>query len=163
MKKMIAFVMIAMLSLTGCGKSEPEKPLMVYSFHGENEQLKVTNGVIVLSDGEDVFCGGDLETSENFPANITSFSTTFYVASDKDNTILSNSVVDQTGSCIQVDGDLGKISGEGGILGTVVDEKEIADLKNNLFFELTTTDINGENNVYQLQMLVSEVIAESKS
>lgn len=160
MKKIVAFIFIAILSLTGCGKMEPAEPLMVYSFHGENEQLKVTNGVIVLSDGNDVFYGGDLEVSEDFPSNIISFSTTFYVASEnKDQILLSNSVVDRTGSCIQVDGDLGKIAGEGGSWGTVVNGAQIDDLKNNLFFELTTTDINGEENVYRLQMLLSEVIA----
>lgn len=165
MKKIcaLALVLVTMFAVSGCGKTEPEQPLMVYSFHGENEQLKVTNGVIVLSDGKDVFYGGDLEINEDFPSNITSFSTTFYVASEnKDNTIWSNSVVDQTGSCIQVGGDLGKISGEGGVLGTVVDEEQVADLKNNLFFELTTTDTNGEENVYQIQMLVSEVMTESE-
>lgn len=164
MKKMIALVFIAILFLTGCAKAEPEQPLRVYSFHGENEQLKITNGMIVLSEKNDVFGGGDLQVSEDLQSNITSFSTTFYVASEHDDrTILSNAVIDQTGSTIHIDGGLGTVSGDGVILDRVVDEENIADLKNNLFFELTTTDADGKENVYQLQMVVSEIVAESEN
>lgn len=159
MKKAMALALVIMVSLTGCSKIESKQPLAIYSFHGSNEQLSISNGVIVLSEEKDVFYGGDLEVNEDFPSNITSFSTEFYVASDnQDNIILYNSVIDQTGSCIHINGDLGKISGEGGILGTVVSEEKIASLKNNLYFELTTTDITGEKNVYQLQMSVTEVM-----
>lgn len=164
MKKRIALVLIAMLSFAGCAKAKPEQPLMVYSFHGENEQLKITNGVIVCSEETDVFSGGDLEVSGDFPSNITSFTTTFYLSSEsQDKTIMTNSVIDQTGTCILVGGELGSISGGGGFLASVLDEEKTANLKNNLYFELTTTDSNGEKNVYQLQMLVSEVLIESEN
>ena len=41
------FSMMFLLILTGCAKAE-EKPLKVYSFSGENEQIAVSNGVIEM-------------------------------------------------------------------------------------------------------------------
>lgn len=166
MRKMMLlfFALAAALTLAGCEKAEPNRPLAVYSFHGENEQLTIHNGVIVISDGKDVFYGGDLEAKEDFPSEITSYTTKFYFLSDnKENTILSHSVVDQTGNQISIGGDLGTISGDGAILGVEVDEKELADLQNNLIFELIATDQSGNQNVYQVQMSVSEVLSESEN
>ena len=118
----------------------------------------------MISDGKDVFYGGDLEAKEDFPSEITSYTTKFYFLSDnKENTILSHSVVDQTGNQISIGGDLGTISGDGAILGVEVDEKELADLQNNLIFELIATDQSGNQNVYQVQMAVSEVLSESEN
>ena len=48
MMKALAFMMILILALTGCGKAEQES-LTVYSFSGENEQLTVSNGIIDLN------------------------------------------------------------------------------------------------------------------
>ncbi len=46
-------------------------------------------------------------------------------------------------------GDLGSISWEGFLIGNKV--KNGDDLKRDLWFELKTTDMNGEENVYQIQ------------
>lgn len=154
----LVFALAAVLTLAGCGKAEPDRPFAVYSFHGANEQLTIRNGVIVIQDEEEVFDGGDLEVDEDFPSEVTSYTTAFYFLSDhKEKTILTHSVVDQTGNCISVEGDLGKIAGDGAIFGLGADEQELADLQNNLFFELTTTDRSGTQTVYQLQMSVTEV------
>lgn len=162
--KLLFFTLAAALTLTGCEKAEPNRPLAVYSFYGENEQLTISNGVIVISDGKDVFYGGDLEVKEDFPSEITSYTTKFYFLSDnEENTILSHSVVDQTGNQISIEGDLGKISGDSAILGIEVDENELADLQNNLIFVLTTTDQSGTQTVYQVPMSVSEILTESEN
>ena len=54
--KVLAFMAIFVLALTGCGKAEQE-PLRVYSFCGENEQLAVSDGIIVLNGAEETFGG----------------------------------------------------------------------------------------------------------
>lgn len=51
--KVFVYIAILILTLTGCGKEEPEQ-LTVYSFSGENEQLAVSNGVIVLNGTEEI-------------------------------------------------------------------------------------------------------------
>lgn len=162
MKKIPALIFITALILTGCSKTESKQSLKVYSFHGENEQLSVTNGIIVFNDGDNTFYGGDLAVSEDFPSNITTFSTKFYIKSDNDDQIIiSNTVISQNNSPLSINTDLGKTSGQGGTLDTADDNEIITDLKNNLYFELVTTDANGEKNIYELQMLLSEVIAEA--
>ena len=164
-KMMLLFVTLAAaLTLAGCQKAEPNRPLAVYSFHGENEQLTIRNGVIVIRDGEEVFDGGDLEVQEDFPSEITSYAAAFYyLSNNKEKTILTHSVVDQTGNQISVEGDMGRISGDGAIFGLGAQDQELADLQNGLFFELTTTDQSGAQNVYQVQMSLSEVLSESEN
>ena len=149
--KPFVYIAILMMALTGCGKAEQEQ-LTVYSFSGENEQLAVTNGMIILNGTEEIFDGGDLKVTGDFPSDITSYSTTFYTmsGSEKD-IILSNSMADMTGGMVKISGDLGQISGDSAI------RSNVHGLGNNLYFELTTKNKNGEENVYQLQMSLTEI------
>ena len=166
MRKMalLYVALAAALTLAGCENTESSQPLAVYSFHGENELLAVHNGIIVIRDGAEVFDGGDLEVQEDFPSEITSYTTEFYYLSgNKEKTILTHSVVDQTGNQISVEGDLGRISGDGAISGLGTQDQELSDLQNGLYFELTTIDQSGNQNVYQVQMSVSEVLSESEN
>lgn len=153
--KVLVFLAILMLALVGCEKVEQEQ-LTVYSFSGENEQLSISNGIIVLNGTEEIFTGGDLKVTDDFFNNIVSYSTTFYVMSgDKRDVILSNNVADMTGDTVNVSGDLGQISGDSAIRRIKVDDT--SDLENILYFELTTKDMNGKENVYQLQLPLSEI------
>ena len=153
--KVLVFLAILMLALVGCEKVEQEQ-LTVYSFSGENEQLSISNGIIVLNGTEEIFTGGDLKVTDDFFNNITSYSTTFYIMSgDKKDVILSNNVVDLTGDTVNVSGDLGQISGDSAIRRIKIDDT--SDLKNILYFELTAKDRDGKENVYQLQLPLSEI------
>lgn len=153
--KVLVFLAILMLALVGCEKVEQEQ-LTVYSFSGENEQLSISNGIIVLNGTEEIFTGGDLKVTDDFFNNITSYSTTFYIMSgDKKDVILSNNVVDTTGDTVNVSSDLGQISGDSAIRRIKIDDT--SDLKNILYFELTTKDRDGKENVYQLQLSLSEI------
>lgn len=159
MKKIKLLIFVFIIFLTGCQKAKDTKNLVVYSFSGENDQFKVSNGVIVLSDTNDVFYGGDLQVTDEILSEITSFDKTFYyMANNEKNTISTNSVVDRTGGKVHINGDLGKISGNNIILGNKT--HQLDDLKNNLYFELVTLDKNGEQNVYDLKMSVVEITKE---
>uniref|UniRef100_UPI004055AACA hypothetical protein n=1 Tax=Agathobacter sp. TaxID=2021311 RepID=UPI004055AACA len=162
MKKIFTLLLVALLCLgvlAGCSQNDENKSeeLAVYSFCGENEQFVVMNGVIVINADEEIFYGGDLEViNRKCFTDISSYSVTFYtVTNGEKRTIMSNSVVDQTGSSINVSGDLGRMSGEDIIIGSKVDNAD--DIKNNLYFELNTTDLNGEQNTYQLQLTITEI------
>ena len=153
--KVLVFLAILMLALVGCEKVEQEQ-LTVYSFSGENEQLSISNGIIVLNGTKEIFTGGNLKVSDDFFNNITSYYTTFYIMSgDKKDVILSNNVVDTTGDTVNVSSDLGQISGDSAIRRIQIDDT--SDLKNILYFELTTKDRDGKENVYQLQLSLSEI------
>lgn len=121
----------------------------------ENEEVYfvISNGSIVLNDTEEVFEGGDLETVQSdLFADVVSFSTTFYtMRNGEKHIILSNSVIDQTGGTANINGSLGKAT------GTEIIGREVEDI-DNLWFELATTDLNGEENVYQIQLTLTKLL-----
>ena len=139
--------------LSGCGTStESEPSLTVYSFSGENEQFSISNGVIVLTPDEEIFYGGDLTEKQETLSDIVEYSTTFYAMSgNEQKTLLSNSVIDETGTGVEISGQTGRIAGD------VISRAQIDDLQNGLFFELKTTSSNGEQHQYQIQLTLTEV------
>ena len=157
MKKLIAFFLslVFVLALVGCGKTEPSN-LRVYSFSGADEQFSVTNGVIVLDETVRIFNGGNLKATEGSFSNIVSYTATFYIVeNDEKKVILSNSATDMTGSSVSLEGNLGQVSGDDALIETMI--KDTSDWESNLYLELTTTDKSGTENVYQLQMSLTEV------
>lgn len=162
MKKKIAIIFAVMLCislLVGCSQHEKDQSeeITVYSFCGENDQFAVTNGVIVIGADKEIFYGGDLSVidQEQF-TDIAFFSEKFYIMADEEKrTIMHNSVSDQTGGSINVAGNLGRIAGKDILIGNKAENA--SDLTNNLYFELSTTDLDGEQNVFQLQLKVTEV------
>lgn len=153
MKKVMISVltMLSVLLLTACNSEQQEKS-STYSFHGENEYFAISNGTIVLSDSEDKFNGGKIEVIQNeIFEDVVSYSTTFYIMKNgQQRTVMSNSVVDYTEGAVHVEGDLGTICGEGLIIGNKVED--IEELRENLWFELETTDSSGKENVYQVKL-----------
>ena len=161
--KKIRAVMLSLLACTvllaGCNtssESNEEQSLKVYSFSGENEYISVSNGVIIL-DGKDEICyGGDLKVMSDDFADITTYSTTIYINGSEKETLLSNGVDDQTGGTIDVSGNIGKISGD------ILRDSDADKLTDNLWFELKTTNLSGEENTYQVQLKTTEITKEVK-
>ena len=145
--------------LAGCNtssESNEEQPLKVYSFSGENEHISVSNGVIIL-DGKDEICyGGDLKAMSDDFTDITTYSTTIYINGSEKEILLSNSVDDQTGGTIDVSGNIGKISGD------ILRDSDADKLTDNLWFELKTINLSGEENTYQVQLKTTEITKEVK-
>ncbi len=161
MKKITALLLIVLLCcvmLAGCNTSSSEdlkQDLIVYSISGENEYLAISNGVIVLSPAEEIFYGGDLTAKAEMFSDIASYSTTFYLLSDNGNKVLlSNTVEDTEGGTVTVSGQTGKISGGKGM------RTDIENMENNLYFELKTTDLNGNENIHQFPLSLVEVTEE---
>ena len=161
MKKIIPIVISCLLiaALVGCGSTE-EKPgsgAVVYSMTGSNELFEISNGVIVLGEAEEVFDGGDLKIlQEDLFSDVTSYTCSFYtIVNGEKRTILSNSTVDMTGGTLNVNGDLGRASGNGILIGNKI--KAAEDLEQLLWFELITTDLSGKENTYQLPLVLNKV------
>lgn len=159
-------IMVATLSLLACAvllagcntstESNEEQSLKVYSFSGENEYISVSNGVIIL-DGKDEICyRGDLKAMSDDFTDITTYSTTIYINGSEKETLLSNSVDDQTGGTIDFSGNIGKISGD------IFKNRDADKLTDNLWFELKTTNLSGEENTYQVQLKTTEITKEVK-
>ena len=96
------------------------------------------------------------EMSDDF-ADITAYSTTIYVDGEEDFILLSNAVADQTGGTIDVSGNIGKISGD------VLRDGDADKLADNLWFELKTTNLSGEENTYQVQLDTTLITGDTSS
>lgn len=153
MRKVMAiiFSLLCILLLTACNGGKQEETLTYY-FRGENEYFAISKGSVVLSGSEEVFDGGNLEIiQEEVFKDVVAYSITFYMLKyGERKTIMSNSVVDYTEGAIHVEGDLGKMSGEDLIIGNKVEDMD--ELRENLWFELETTDSNGKEDIYQIQL-----------
>ena len=89
--------------------SYEEEPTRVYAFRGENEKFSISNGVIVVAEEGDVFYGGTLKTKGEYLSDISSYSVSFYLDMGSEvHTLMSNRLVDMTGTPIQLPDDLGK-------------------------------------------------------
>ena len=162
MKKIMAAtlsLLVCAVLLAGCNTSSEnneEQSLKVYSFSGENEYISVSNGVIIL-DGKDEICyGGDLKVTSDDFGDITTYSTTIYINGSEKEPLLSNSVDDQTGGTIDLSGNIGKIYGD------ILKDRDADKLTDNLWFELKTTNLRGEENTYQVQLETTEITKEVK-
>lgn len=174
MKKVFAAVMVFVLvifcfSFYMAGREENSPPATavhsekntdtkVYSFSGSDEVITVMNGTIILGEAEETFSGGTLQINSGvFFEGVTSYSTTFYISENgQKKTVMSNSLVDQTGGKVKLDGDdLGKISGADVVTGYEFDNTE--SLTNNLYFEINIVGADGENKIHQLHLDVKEV------
>ena len=90
-------------------------------------------------------------------ADITAYSTTIYVDGEEDFILLSNAVADQTGGTIDVSGNIGKIS------GAVLRDGDADKLADNLWFELKTTNLSGEENTYQVQLETTLIAGDTSN
>lgn len=158
MKKISSvFLALAMvLMFAGCGKSEQE-PARVYSFHGESELLSVTNGVMVLAEEKNVFHGGDLQVAEEVGADIVSYTTRFYFLLDGEREDFFRMVLVNAGEMLLENRSLGSVSGNSVFHKDKIQQSSFDSWKDSLFFELTTVDKAGTEQVYTLPMTITEV------
>jgi len=161
MKRIISIAISCLLiaALVGCAGSaeDTESGAEVYSMSGSNDLFEISNGVIVLGEEEEVFDGGDLKIlQEDLFADVTAYTCSYYtITNGEQRTILSNSTVDMTGGTLNVNGDLGRASGNGILIGNKI--KSAEDLENVIWFELITTDLSGKENTYQLPLVLNKV------
>ena len=164
MKKLVALVLalvcVLPLALLFTGCSTTELQTSVYSFSGANEYFGINNGVIVLDDSTEAFYGGNICADEDFFAEATSYSVTFYISSDGEKkVILSSKVVDLTGETVDFYGEVGSISGDDVLTQNKIDE--IDDLRYNLYCDLSVTNKDGTESIYSVQMSLTEIVRKN--
>lgn len=150
MKKTFIILMLMVLFLTGCSDTK-EKQFVVYSFYGENEILKISNGTIIFSDSEDVFYGGHLQlNNSNSIKNIAAYKATFYTMIDGQQEIIHTDELSNISSSELLNIDFGK---------KVFDNSQISNHFNNvekengnLWCQLKITDIDGNSNSYIIEL-----------
>lgn len=160
MKRALIFMLVLTFVLSFAGCSTIELQTSVYSFSGANEYFGINNGVIVLDDSTEVFYGGTISAEEDFFAEATSYSVTFYISLDGEKkVILSSKVVDLTGEAVVFSGEIGSISGDDVLTQNKIDE--IDDLRYNLYCDLSVTNKDGTESVYSVQMTLTEIVRKN--
>ena len=167
MKKLIVVIVVSIcllgvISLASTLPDTPEEEISkeqfsVYSFTGSNGLVEISNGVIVLGTDNEIFDGGNLQMirTELF-SDVASYFTAFYLKKDgEERTILTHGVDDMTGGSVTIEGDLGRISGDGVIIGNGVEN--IDELLQSLYFELRVTDLNGRESVYTFPLNLTKI------
>lgn len=164
MKRFSALLMalIYSLALFGCSRSneefnapestsmESKKPSGTYFFSGENEYLKLTDGSIVFGDTNEAFYGGNLEILQpDLFSDVCSYSTTFYTIlnNGERNDFHSTTVTGVRNGADSINRDLGSSSSNGFMW---------IHPEQGLWFELITTDVDGNERVYLLELSVIE-------
>ena len=108
-----------------------------------------------MSPQEKVLYGGILSVDEEEFKDITAFTTSFYVSLDDGKEILlSNSISDLTGNPLNLNKEIGSISG-GSFTPDILKHFE-----DNLFFELNAYDKNGNNKILTIPMNVTLITME---
>jgi len=156
MKKLIvlAVALLFALSIVSCGNENEQAKK--YSFSGNNDCFAITRGSIVpRSDGHEEFDGGYLEIiqEELFADTISCSMTYFTLTNGERKSILTQGMKAAGNGPININGKLGRISFGNPILGKTNTDK----LEQVLWFELKTTDINGNEEVCELQLELTEI------
>ena len=111
----------------------------------------------MLGTDNEIFDGGNLQMirTELF-SDVASYFTAFYLKKDgEERTILNHGVDDMAGGSVTIEGDLGRISGDGVIIGNGVEN--IDELLQSLYFELRVTDLNGRESVYTFPLNLTKI------
>ena len=160
MKKSLILLLILTLAISLVGCSTAELQTSVYSFSGASEYFSINNGVIVLDNSTEAFYGGNISAEEDFFAEASSYSVTFYISSHGEKkVILSSKVVDLTGETVDFSGEVGSISGDDVLTQNKIDE--IDDLRYNLYCDLSVTNKDGTESVYSVQMNLTEIVRKN--
>ena len=150
MKRLIAIVLalVCAIGLAGCNNTEQED-VTTYYFSGEHEYFTISNGSIILSSKGQEFYGGELTiTQPGIFENVTSYSAIFYTLRNGEHAPFQATTATGLTSGSTPNGvKLGKASSTGFI---------ISNLEQGLWFELKTTDVHGTENVYQIELTLTQ-------
>lgn len=135
--------------------------LKVYSFAGENDDMKITNGVIVISPNKQLISGGEILYTGSANDKIQAYSEKIYLKERENNEkiVLHNSVESQgdiKGTSFSdeflLNKSVGSISSE-----KLFSEDEINNIKDNLYFALDYTKLNGEDGNVTIKLNMNEI------
>ena len=154
MKKITSFIMviILMIGLVGCTPFRNSSLEKKFSFSGEIENVQVSKGIAIIGGKNEKFNGGQLKITDPNKTDFTKYEMTFYVLNGEERwTILSNKVEHLDDTIELKELEIGEITGQ--VLNTNMDENQF---KENLYFELITTDEKGNTSTYTVPMEVKE-------
>lgn len=94
----IALIIILLFIITSCTK--PENQTEVYSFSGENENIVINNGLIIVTDDLEKFIGGDLSFKGKEPLDVKDYFEKFFFYKDGNEEIIFNNATTTVGATV---------------------------------------------------------------
>ncbi|NLK51126.1 MAG: hypothetical protein GX295_01590 [Syntrophomonadaceae bacterium] len=143
-------------------KQDNQVALKVYSFEGESGEIRISNGVIVISQGKQIIYGGKLQYIGDKQENIKSYTKTIYQTNQNSKqVIMTNSVAvegDSEGMTFPdeflLNKDIGGLSGE-----NLFTEEGLNSLKENMYFSLDGLTEDGRWFKYHVKLQVEELMS----
>ncbi|HZK33562.1 MAG TPA: hypothetical protein VFC60_03585 [Tissierellaceae bacterium] len=147
----ITLIVTILFLITSC--ANPKNKTEVYTFNGEDENIKVNNGLIIVTDDLEKFIVGDLSFKGEELSDVKHYFAKFFFYKDGDeNTILNNSsTIEGATQGQRIHSELGSISSEDLFYG-----KDLELIKESLNFSLSGKLMNGESFKYNLTLNVKD-------
>jgi len=153
-KKFIAIILIVILQwvFTSCTRTESQTE--IYSFSGENENIAINNGLIIVTNDLEKFIGGDLVFKGEEPSDVKDyFERFFFYKNGNEETILNNATTTKSATKgLHISSELGSISSKNLFYS---DDLEL--IKGSLKFLISGKLVNGENFECDLTLVVKKV------
>ncbi|MGN9161397.1 hypothetical protein [Clostridium sulfidigenes] len=119
----------------------------VYSFQGENTDIRITDGLIIMSPNKHIVSGGNIQYIGSKEEQIESYSESIYLdkEGDKDVVLLKTVSMEMDNKGISLSDELllnksiGEISSQ-----QLFNEEQLGLIKNNLYFSLRYSTVDGE-------------------
>ncbi|HAR85246.1 MAG TPA: hypothetical protein DCR69_05905 [Clostridium sp.] len=119
----------------------------VYSFQGENTDIRITDGLIIMSPNKHIVSGGNIQYIGSKEEQIESYSESIYLdkEGDKDVVLLKTVSMEMDNKGISLSDELllnksiGEISSQ-----QLFNEEQLGLIKNNLYFNLRYSTVDGE-------------------
>ncbi len=129
----------------------------VYSFQGENTDIRITDGLIIMSPNKHIVSGGNIQYIGSKEEQIESYSESIYLdkEGDKDVVLLKTVSMEMDNKGISLSDELllnksiGEISSQ-----QLFNEEQLGLIKNNLYFSLRYSTVDGkiENSIIMLNV-----------
>lgn len=129
----------------------------VYSFQGENTDIRITDGLIIMSPNKHIVSGGNIQYIGSKEEQIESYSESIYLdkEGDKDVVLLKTVSMEMDNKGISLSDELllnksiGEISSQ-----QLFNEEQLGLIKNNLYFNLQYSTVDGkiENSIIMLNV-----------
>lgn len=155
----ISNIVLAITSISYKNKMNSYKNQIskVYKFDGENEEIKISNGLIVVSPQKTTIIGGDIQYNGPKKQKVQSYTKTLYLnkQGNKDSLLI---IGVSTGAGVNfpdefaINKSIGEISG-----GRIFFDNDLKNITNNLYFSIDYSSIFGPKGSSTVKLNVHEV------
>ena len=161
MKRLTAILIVCLTLaalLTGCARVSyggQGQSLGVWSFHGENDDIAVENGVIVISPDTETLYGGNLTVKTEAFDEVAAYTVRIKLDTDdgwRPLLVHTVSTADAAGVSIGVSDFIGQTTGD------VFEGTDAEFFPGSLRFELDVTDLSGELHTYQVPLQATQIL-----